>query len=266
MVAAWALEEMGVPFTIIDRGPEWDLPRLARGCVYFHDRCNMPEEHVRRQQIATVLLPSRWKDEVAPTYYHRKIWGDRPYVKNSVEGMVAGKARWSTVWSMNDALRFLTKRYLYRIAFRDVTRHEVLVASGERRIISTIPFPLLEPDARCESSPLYIYQDTAAPTSLAGEPRFGGYGHVLYNVDQDVAWYRMSSMFGYVSMEFVKPVGGWRLTQNKKIITSPDADRFEEEHPNIMLTGRWGRWSRGVLGHETYYMVKQAFEPGGRWA
>ena len=263
LVAAWALEELGIEFNIVDQGPPDALPRLARGCVYFHDRCNLPEEAVRSQVLYTSLLPAAVKD---PAWaYHVKVWGLRPYVANSVERLSMERPVVSRVWSMNDALRFLTNRYTSNITYWAMNRDLVLRAAADCRVVSTIPLPVLAPDARCESTPLYIFQGVGGHGRVPDDPTYGAYGHVLYNVDPDTAWYRMSSMFGYMSIEFARKTPVWPLTVNRKIITSPDAEAFEQANPNIMLSGRWGRWSRGVLGHETYHAVKALFTTG-RWA
>ncbi len=271
LVAAWALEELDIPFRIVDKGPRESLPRLVRGCVYFHDRCNLPESEVRSQEIRTGLLGVPGGNELPAILYHEKVWGDKPYVHNSVERLPLSGHVISTAWSMNDALRFLTHRYLPMIEFMELDRQEILDWSTTFKVVSTIPLYLLAPDARCEASPLWIFQGEAGywrgkedPDHL-DDPTFGQVGHVIYNVDPETAWYRLSCMFGYISIEYSSKAPGMPLTKNMKIVTSPDADAFEQANPSIMLTGRWGRWARGVLGHETYHAVREIVTTG-RWS
>jgi hypothetical protein len=260
LLAAWACESLGKPFRIVDSGPLSALPRLIQGCVYLHDRCNLPPEHIRSQVLSTVVLPVPPHSSLATlpphVLYHRKIWGsDRPYTPNSVQRLPVDQPRVTTIFSVNDALTFLTARYRDRLTIRSVRRDDVLEWVHTAYVISTIPLGILMADAPQAWTPLYIWH-TALPSVDGKAPL----AYTIYNVDPGTPWYRQTTMFGYLSVEFIHPIMPG-LAVFKKIVSASDAEAFESAHPRILLTGRWGRWQRFPL-HATYHHVRRRFESG----
>lgn len=253
MLAAWACDQRDRSFVIIDRGPPEALPMLVRGCVYLHEHCDL-ERHLRRQDLRTIVLPydgPREGDHAG--IYHRKVWGDTiPYETNSIDRYVGT----SLIYSMNDALRHLHRRY------RDYIDYAIVDWSMVRRwldmgckVISTIPLGALFPAVPRVSRLMWTWQSEV-------DEEAGSQAYAVYNIDPDTAWYRMSSMFGNMSIEFIRPpAGDWKVAKFKKIV-SADMSMVDKTHPHLMLTGRWGRWQRGFLSHMAYRAVCQKFDSG----
>lgn len=254
LLSAWACERNGRDFVLFDKGPIEALPRMVEGCVYLHDSCGL-EEHIRTQVLTTHVLPVKGvpTDELS-RLYHRKIWGGIPYEPNSLD-----RLDWAPieVYSMNDALRYLHDRYCGSLTIASIGRSDVdeWLRDG-KRVISTVPLRVLFDDLDLVAKPLWTFQS-------AVDGGAGSSAWTVYNVDPEVAWYRMTSMFGNFSVEFIRPpTGSWRVHKFAKIITY-DATELDAYHPDLMLTGRWGRWERGFLSHQTYREVLRKFE--GEW-
>lgn len=71
----------------------------------------------------------------------------------------------------------------------------------------------------------------------------------------DNDWYRQASVFGYQTTEWAKRPAHTRAVSVEKPL-STDCDCF----PGIVRSGRYGRWEKGVLVHETYAQVQQLLE------
>lgn len=251
MLAAWACEQRGRSFTIVDRGPLEILPRLVRGCVYLHEPCGL-NEVIRSQILHTSVLPypgaeSAWWSRI----YHHKIWGERAYEPNSIDKYV-GEA---VIWSMNDALAYLYSCYRDYVDIREVDWIQVRAwLDLGRKVISTIPLGALFPSIPRIGQSLWIWQ-----AAMPGEQ--GSFAYTTYNVDPDVAWYRMSTMFGHLSVEFCQEPEGLSAARFKKIV-SVDMRDLDRLHPHLLFTGRWARWQRGFLSHMAYEAVCQKFDSG----
>jgi hypothetical protein len=88
---------------------------------------------------------------------------------------------------------------------------------------------------------------------------------VIYNGTIEGLWYRASQINGFRSTEAVAhPAlanGDWHLGFK---IMDTDCDC----HPNIVRTGRMGKWKRGVLTHHAFYDTLEAISDrfGDAWA
>jgi hypothetical protein len=74
---------------------------------------------------------------------------------------------------------------------------------------------------------------------------------VVCNGDPDVSWYRSANVFGYVTAEWSgqgsKPPYNGVTEIVKPLSTTCDCQ------PDVVRTGRFGLWRKGVLSHESYY-------------
>lgn len=76
---------------------------------------------------------------------------------------------------------------------------------------------------------------------------------------EDVAWYRISNVFDYTTVEWPgylsrPPIEGV-VRVDKPLST--DCDCWEH---SLLRVGRYGRWTKGVLAHETYDQVVKYLE------
>jgi hypothetical protein len=267
LLAAWALEDLGVSFIIIDKGPREALPRIVPGCVYLHDKCYLPLATLRSATLWTQVIPPSPLAMTPPAsygdLYHKKIWGTAPRVPNSVDRITIGSTgvvgEFSTIFSMNHALVWLYRRYRSKVVIRNLSLNDIEPLLREGRVISTIPIGLFEPGVPRISKETWIVQMPESLRGLDGLPSIvGATASVLYNIDPTVPWYRASSMFGFTAIEFISNPGG-TAAMFRKIISGPDPTKIEERYPGLMLAGRWGRWQRGFLAHQTYYQVRSYF-------
>jgi hypothetical protein len=267
LLSAWALEGLGVPFIILDKGPREVLPRIVPGCVYLHDGCGLPHSALQRASLWTQVIPPAPPTVVPPVSYgdryHEKIWGATPRIPNSVDRIPIDDAgiacEFSIIFSMNHALVWLYKRYRSKVIIRNLSFSDVESLLREGKVVSTIPIGLFEPSAPRISKETWIVQIPESLRRLDGLPSIvGSTASILYNIDLSVPWYRASSMFGFTAIEFISNPGGTAAVF-RKIISGPDPAKIEERYPGLILTGRWGRWQRGFLAHQTYYQMKSYF-------
>lgn len=270
LLAAWALERLNIPFLVFDKGPKEALPRIVPGCVYLHDPCNLPASALRKATMWTQVLPPGPINQIPPeTYsqlYHRKIWGTSyDYVQNSVDGLFVDHrtgvvGQFNQIFSMNAALAFLYARFRNKVMIKDLGADDVqLLLNAGMKVISTIPMGVFAPGKPFISKPTWITQMPETKRRPDGLPEFtGATAMTIYNVDWTIPWYRASSMFGFYSVEFIEDPGGI-AAKFKKIISGPRPEDIETGYPGLMLTGRWGRWQRGFLSHQTYHDVLRRF-------
>lgn len=81
-------------------------------------------------------------------------------------------------------------------------------------------------------------------------------GYVLCQADPEVAWYRLSNIFGYRTIEWPKPPKDPSIQAarvKKPIQTDCDCN---SDLPLIHV-GRYGVWKKGVLSHSAFYDVQE---------
>jgi hypothetical protein len=69
----------------------------------------------------------------------------------------------------------------------------------------------------------------------------------LYNANIEIPWYRSGAMFGWAFREFPTMISG-----HVPIVKVLDGDK-PPVHENVLFTGRFGKWSKTALSHETFY-------------
>lgn len=84
---------------------------------------------------------------------------------------------------------------------------------------------------------------------------------VICNGERDVAWYRISNIFGHKTVEWgptiVRAPLNSAATVQKPLSTDCDC------HPDFKWVGRYGKWQKGVLSHTAYWdAMKYAEEVG----
>jgi len=81
---------------------------------------------------------------------------------------------------------------------------------------------------------------------------------VIVNAFPEPAWYKVSKVFGYKTVEWpdgpIAPDEPGVVHHGKPLFSNCTC------WPNIIRTGRFGRWNKGVLAHAGYFDVKDVLE------
>lgn len=263
LLAGWALEKAGIPSFEFYESQSISTLRLPKyGAMYLHDACGLPYDFIRSQRCLTNIIRSNISSpESASHLYHKKIWGNSvSYIKNSVERLeLSNGPIESVIYSMDDAINYLLNRYENRIHDKSVLIQQDVfdLAAKSNYVISTIPFYILDPNTKCEYEKLYIAHSNV---EMKKPDYINQYAFVTYNCDPNISWYRISQMFGKMSIEYMNNKNTFQpLFENKKIKTCQTTQNFMQQHQNILLEGRWGRWNRTVLSHQVYYNILNKF-------
>lgn len=116
--------------------------------------------------------------------------------------------------------------------------------------ISTIPGVLLctNPSHAFTSQKVWAIGD--APERGIFSPITTTLNTVVCNGDKDVSWYRAANILGYHTVEWPErkkpPIEGISAV-TKPIATTCDCLPF------VHRSGRYGKWTKGVLSHESFY-------------
>jgi len=245
----------GRDFVVIDKAPSSQLPSVTAGCVYLHETCGLPDAALRVQRHTTLVLPYGDGGNL-DHLYHVKIWGiHKPFERNSVSSLVEGDDRESVVtptmrdiWDMNRALDWLRARYEFMLMVGNVDRDMVRKClTDDDKVISTIPLWVLFPDVELKSALAYSHQQLVGDSSQS---------YTMYNVDPSTYWYRISSTFGRLSIEYTTSTQPEKVAKFRKVVTYPGVDdlarTLDDGTGRLLLVGRWGRWQRGYLSHQSY--------------
>lgn len=121
-------------------------------------------------------------------------------------------------------------------------------------VFSTLPAPLIcsRPDEHA-----FHFEPVWALGDAPEEGQVLNYGipdeTVVCDGTKDVGWYRAANVFGYTTVEWPfnrKPPIKEVAAVHKPLSTTCDC------HPDVIRLGRYGRWSKGVLSHEAYYVAQ----------
>lgn len=235
LLAALAADEAGAEVTLFDQ-----LPGKAThvGLHYLHDPCGLDLEPVVVYNI--VLTNDSDKSEPYLQYAKKlNIPGD-----NSLKDLplrVDG-------WNLQQAYNLLWERFKDRCEEHTVEPKQLKSLVKEYNlVVSTIPLQRLIPGVSCFGREFKAYLGRPPGMSRA---LYGNTNNVVvYNTDMDYDWYRYSCING---LEWTEG-----LVKGDHSIIKPIEPEFKNPYPNLLLTGRWGKWKRGVLAHESYYEVKQ---------
>lgn len=129
--------------------------------------------------------------------------------------------------------------------------HSQLQEEGFTVFLNTIPAPVL-----CEETMFCTFRSEAV-WAQGDAPELGRWantpvelpdGTILCNGKPEMPWYRVSRVFNHHTVEWpgeaAPPRGASRVT--KPISTTCTC------HPELTHSGRYARWTKGVLAHESY--------------
>jgi hypothetical protein len=215
------------------------------GAQYIHS--DVQVEGVKPTKIRYVRLGT-------PEEYEEKIYGD---ALQGLEGLETSWHRFpdeADAWPMWKIYNALWDMYHDNILDHEIKPIELeSMADAFDHVISTVPLPLLVPDAEYHSETVWVRDFATCPQDT-----------IIYDGRPGVIAYRRSNLFGHSSTE----VGD--ASMREYIETNGENSAFASAFrplvkplwsdatlPGIVLSGRYGRWQKGVLADESF---RQAIE------
>ena len=239
LLSAQALTDLGIEHDMFDR----EIPTVskAKGLHYLHDNCGLP---LRWITVHNYVLGVN-EGELPHIQYSRKLGTPK---NNSLVGLPA----FNTGYDFRQAFDILIDRHAHKVEKLEVSRpfvKYILDRGDYDYVISTIPLPILFPEAKCEKVERKVMR--GRPEGI--DQLIGlNPNQVIYNIDEQVNWYRYSNVLGN---EWTEVIEGGDFTIPKIITTD-----FQSPDERIILQGRYGKWDRKFLAHHAYYETIRRFK------
>jgi len=225
-VASWAVMQAGACPVIYDRMEHAITPR---GFVYIHDPIDLP------------LTPSAV--DVAcqgnEIEYAQKVYGAGTEASVVSFGKFSGKQLCYDPAQLLGMLNGLQHGMRVDRNFEDLDEILALREEGFEKIIFTLPLN------RFVKGNFPSIRGSVGTWPLNEGEVLNNW--CVYNSSPDIPWYRSGAMYGYAFREFPKVIAG-----HQPIVKVLDGDS-PPEIPGVLFTGRFGRWSKRALSHDTYY-------------
>lgn len=238
MVAAKALDDMGIEFDIFDKC-ETNVSQ-QKGLHYLHGDVGLQLIPFR---LKNLVIKDVFDDRMDNYIYSIKIWGNTQILNNSMVNLPAE----TNVYDFRHAYEMLTDYYGERVVKMDIQKSMLTGLQHEYdMIISTIPLKVLFPEYVCESETMWVSEDLPQGVELKDFT-------VVYNLMLDVPWYRCSKVFGQTYTEYVGSHEAAFPIKKIKTCEQVVLDRnslLKNDH--ILLVGRFGTWDRKKLVHQVY--------------
>lgn len=195
--------------------------------------------------------------------YRKKVYGDTR-VRVSPEELAADHEGWD-IRTTYDNLWNHFQEDIEPVEFRNYLELEgflgsVFATGSFNHFVSTIPAPLLcdNPAHAFPSQKVWAIGD--APERGIFCPISAPLNHVMCSGLPDNSWYRCANILGYKTAEWPEkkkpPYEGASLV-NKPLGTNCDCLKM------VHRLGRYGKWEKGVLSHQSYYETLSGLSNGG---
>lgn len=240
MMIAHACDQHDIGFRIYGPGE----PSFISGAQYLHRDVGVRYEGLKPETV-------KYVHEGSEAGYEQKIYGELP------PDLVTSWGKFPDgdveAWPLVGIYHHLWNRFEDRIIRTQVDLERVLELGDRTLCFCTAPIRALMPDAD------YKTERVAIVNGVSACPPFT----IVYSGDVDVPWYRTSNLWENHSTEY--PIQHYLDHMpddpNARIIDKPlSTDAFI---PNVILSGRYGRWEKGVLVDESYYQAIEAFRVRG---
>lgn len=234
MVIAHACHQMGLPFIIY--APK--KPSFISGAQYLHSDID-----VRAEGLVPKKVHYQWKGQ--EWQYEKKIYGRLP---NGLETSWSKFPEEVEAWPLVGVYHWLWDQYSYRITGNSVTVEWMteLAADGSVIVFNTAPLNRLFPSGKFWKESVQIVNGICfAPPDT-----------IVYNGEPSSPWYRTSNLWGHMSIEYPEAakvpsgISQYGLVRVEKPLYATDI-----EIPGVILSGRYGRWEKGVLVDESYHQA-----------
>lgn len=231
MMIALACEQAGVRFEILAPGIKSEIS----GAQYLHKDIpdvsdQFPSSEVRYIRRGT---PDGYREKIyGKEYSGGTSWGSFPDVVQA--------------WPLIPIYEYLFRRYSSKIVARALDLESLLQISWDKLTFSTAPLPQICPYGDYETESVWICN----------------YGYdadvneIIYDGTDEVDYYRTSNLFGHVSMEFPTRKNPYLPANYKaRLIKKPLST--DVTIPGVILSGRYGRWEKGVLVDDSYFQARE---------
>jgi hypothetical protein len=235
MMIAHACDQHGVNFRLYGPG----TPSFISGAQYLHSDVGVRYDGLRPETV-------RYRRIGTEAGYEAKIYGKLP------ENMQTSWSKFKEeveAWPLIGIYQFLFSKFYDKISRIEVTLEQVLELGERTLTFNTAPLPALMPDATYEVERVAILNghSTAPPMTI------------VYNGDPEEPWYRMSNLWSSQSIEYPHDFATDAfLTEDPNVTVVKKPLRTDAFIPNVILSGRYGRWEKGVLVDESYYQAIEA--------
>jgi hypothetical protein len=188
--------------------------------------------------------------------YKRKVYGNAWYGSVSPEDLLGSHEGWDIRETYDNIWRAFEEA-IHDVELDAIGLQELLDSGNFDVVINSVPLETL-----CYQNHDFAYAGIIA----AGDAPERGIdigkvyrcpeSTVICNGTKDVAWYRMSRVFGHTTVE-------WPADVERVPINSASFVRKPTHHncdcwPTITKVGRYGSWSKGVLSHTAYFDASEA--------
>lgn len=244
LVAAKSASDLGNEVIILSK--RWE-PSILHGCQYLH--APIPGyEDVRKTRVSYNLTGTA--DE-----YRIKVYGSEWEGKVSPEDFIGEHDAWDIRETYRRMWDDITTNPSYQRGFIELREGNLAAINSfsPDRIVSTVPALFL-----CHEPHTFRSHDIYAQGSTGEDVAQDDY--VWCNGTNDTKWYRVSTVFGYRTVEW--PYPGYHVTGSaavtKPLSTNCDCD------PEVIRAGRYGQWDKSVLVHHVYNTVGEALGKAAR--
>lgn len=235
MMIAHACEQHGVQFRLYGPG----VPSVLGGAQYLHRDVGVRYDGIQPQ-------PVDYRRTGTADGYESKIYGELP------DGMETSWSKFPDrveAWPLIGVYQHLWSRYYDRISVINATLEQVMELGERTLTFNTAPLPSLMPDAT------YLTEKVAILMGVSYCDPFT----IAYDGTPDVRWYRTSNLWGFQSTEY--PISAYdaspEMQADPNIIVVKKPLSTDAFIPNVILSGRYGRWEKGVLVDESYFQAIQ---------
>jgi hypothetical protein len=257
LLCAYAANQAGY---LVEIFTNQDQPTTQAGAQYLHRAIpgltdDLPMEIVKYWRTGTAEC------------YSEKIYGKNFPPEDTSWGKFKSIEQ---CWDLRHVYAKLWDMFKGRLTLRNIDLLEInRLAPYFSLMFSTMPLDkLIDPGqehrSRFETQLVYCYPADLIRASGPGN-------HIVYNGDDDDAWYRTSRIFGSSWTEWPSSVGEdhtWRQIEKDLRTKGVEFDSFKlwqavkpiKHHyniglmlpPNVILAGRYGMWQKNILTHDAY--------------
>lgn len=227
-VAAWAVMQAGHAPHIYDRMYD-KIAKTPRGFVYIHDAMMLP----LKAKPITVVRQGNSRE------YAEKVYGSLVKPEDTSFDHFGGSYIGYDPAELLGWLNGLQHEMVRDANFDTWEEIQETIIPNYEKIIFTLPL-----NKFFKGNYPHVKGSSGAWKLNEGEDLSNA---CVYNSSSEIPWYRAGAMFGWAFREFPYVIPG-----NFPIIKVVNGDK-PPEIENVLFTGRYGKWDKKTLSHESFY-------------
>lgn len=251
LFAAWAAVQAGAEVMIISKKRRSEL----YGAQYLH--MPIPETKAERRVIEYRLLGTQEN-------YRKRVYGDGYLGPTSVGNYIGPQEAWDIRATYNQLYDYFEDRIRssHFTGLDGMKMRKILTSKAFEEFdftFSTIPLPAI-----CMKPMIHKFESQRI-WAIGDAPARGQFCPVKCDPEKIICngldispgeadWYRISNVFDHTTVEWP----AWfypRTTPEASEVRKPISTNCDC-HPEVRMLGRYGRWQKGVLSHESYIEVE----------